>query len=82
MSCASLFQRKQPLLPHLIAVSNKVMQFSLRMLLSSLKQQLEEQKEGSNDLMLPVKPQLRSGGVGWNRGLIYHELDKLSDLTR
>jgi len=33
------------------------------MLLSSLKQQLEEQKEGSNDFMLPVKPQLRSGVV-------------------
>lgn len=40
------------------------MQFSLRMLLSSLKQQLEEQKEGSNDLMLPEKPQLGSGGGG------------------
>lgn len=60
MSCASLFQRKQYLLPHLIAILNKVMQFSLRMLLSSLKQQLEEQKESSNDLMLPVKPQLGS----------------------
>jgi len=62
-SCAPLFQRKQYLLPHLIAILNKVMQFSLRMLLSSLKQQLEEQKEGSNDFMLPVKPQLRSGVV-------------------
>lgn len=64
MSCAASFQRKQYLLPHLIAVLNKVMQFSLRLLFPSLKQQLEEQKEGRNDLMLPVKPQLGSGGGG------------------
>lgn len=63
MSCALLFQKKQYLLPHLTALLNKVMQFSLRMLLSSLKQQLEEQKEGRNDLMIPVKPQLVLGEV-------------------
>lgn len=33
------------------------------MLLFSLKQQLEEQKEGKNDLMIPVKPQLVLGEV-------------------
>lgn len=71
MSCASLFQRKRYLLPHLIAVLNKVMQSSLRMFLSALKQLLEEQKEGRNDLMLPVKPQLGSGGR-WSQGLTYH----------
>lgn len=64
MSCASLFQRKQHLLPHLTVVLNQVMQFSPRMLLSFLKQQLEEQKDGSNDLMLPVEPQLGSGRDG------------------
>lgn len=31
------------------------------MLLFSLKQQLEEEKEGRNDLMIPVKPQLVLG---------------------
>lgn len=40
------------------------LQFSLRMLLSSLKQLLKEQKEGSNDLMLPAKPKLSSRGGG------------------
>lgn len=64
MSCALLLQKKQYLLPHLTAILNKVMQFSLRILLSSLKQQSEEQKEGKNDFMLPVKPQLGSGGGG------------------
>lgn len=29
-----------------------------------LKAAVKEQKEGSNDLMLPVKPQLGSGGGG------------------
>lgn len=52
------------------------LQFSLRMLLSSLKQLLKEQKEGSNDLMLPAKPKLSSGGGGGeNQGLIYPKSD-------
>lgn len=64
MSGASWFQRKLYLLPHQTVILTKVMQFSQRMLLSSLKQQLEEEKGSRNDLTFPEKPQLGSGRGG------------------
>lgn len=64
MSGASWFRRKRYLLPHWTAILTKAAQFSRRMLLSSLKQQLEEEKGSRKDLMLPEKPQLGSGRGG------------------